>query len=760
MTRTIRQPFRVLSLWTGLLILASHLAPAASLPADVLSQLNSYNEVWHSPSTNGSPGSMPIGNGDLTANVWVENNGGDLMLYIGKSDSWSEGTRLLKLGLLRIHLFPNPFAPGLSFTQTLSYHRGEIAITAGKLGSQVFLHVWPDAKQPVLRIEAAGDQPFMMTCFNEVWRTSPYTLPSWNDPVAPSFRGLLNNPIAMPTESADHILALPDRLVWYHRNNSSWYQTILNGENLSGFQTNYPDPYLGLTFGATVKAGGFSKVNDYTLQSPSGTNFTLSLYACTAQTSTEAGWQDEMNKAVAQVDGTDLEAARINHYNWWDAFWDRSWIFVSGDADAANVTRGYLQQRWLEACQGRGKYPIKFNGGTINFDRNGQNGDYRRIGSPYWHQNTRHLYWPLLASGDFDLMLPFFNSYTNMLPLQTDVAGKLYGHGGAVFPETFNFYGLFTLENWGYGRPNATVPSNGYIKYHYQGALETLAMMLDYYDYTQDSAFATNCLVPFATQTIRFFDQHWPRVNGKLFFYPANALEMYWSCTNSTDYISGLMSDIPRLVALPARFTSPVSISEWTNCYAALPPLPMDATGSFVKPAQTYGAAHNYENPECYCIFPYRLYGLGKSNFNVGLATFNHRVIKNNKNCWSQDVIEEALVGLTDAARADVIGNFTQTDKQCHFQAFWTDHHDYVPDLDNGGAAMTALQFMLLQCSGKQINVLPAWPSIWNVDFKLCAPGNTIVHLQYQSGKITRLDVSPASRRKDLVGPNPESQPN
>ena len=67
-------------------------------------------------------------------------------------------------------------------------------------------------------------------------------------------------------------------------------------------------------------------------------------------------------------------------------------------------------------------------------------------------------------------------------------------------------------------------------------------MMLAYYDYTQDSSFATNYIVPMATQAIRFFNDHWPKVNGKLFFYPANACEMYWSCTNSTDYISGLMS--------------------------------------------------------------------------------------------------------------------------------------------------------------------------------------------------------------------------
>jgi hypothetical protein len=34
-------------------------------------------------------------------------------------------------------------------------------------------------------------------------------------------------------------------------------------------------------------------------------------------------------------------------------------------------------------------------------------------------------------------------------------------------------------------------------------------------------------------------------------------------------------------------------------------------------------------------------------NFNVALATFNNRTIKSYKYDWSQDVIEEPLVGLT-----------------------------------------------------------------------------------------------------------------
>jgi len=39
---------------------------AASLPPDVLAQLNAFNEVRTTRGANGSPGSMPLGNGDAT----------------------------------------------------------------------------------------------------------------------------------------------------------------------------------------------------------------------------------------------------------------------------------------------------------------------------------------------------------------------------------------------------------------------------------------------------------------------------------------------------------------------------------------------------------------------------------------------------------------------------------------------------------------------------------------------------------------------
>jgi alpha-L-fucosidase 2 len=58
--------------------------------------LGEYNIKWTSPGNN-SLGSMPLGNGDIGVNVWVEQNG-DLLFYLSKTDAWSENCQLLNLG--------------------------------------------------------------------------------------------------------------------------------------------------------------------------------------------------------------------------------------------------------------------------------------------------------------------------------------------------------------------------------------------------------------------------------------------------------------------------------------------------------------------------------------------------------------------------------------------------------------------------------------------------------------------------------------
>ena len=703
-----------------------------------MEKLATYNQVWTVKGTN-SADSMPLGNGDESLNVWVEDNG-DLLFYLGKNDSWSEATRLLKLGRVRVHLTPNPFATGAPFEETLDLHNSEIVINAGTNGQSMTLRVWVDANHPVARVECTGEQPFTMQVSLETWRNSTIAM---NSGTQDSYYGVRSGPVT-PTEAADVVLSRTNRVVWYHRNESSFYQATLDNQHLSGFEATYPDPYMHLTFGGRIDGPGLTNVDDMTLETPLAvTNAQFCVHALTEQTAAVDDWEATLNAVAETNNAMDWETARTEHRVWWDGFWNRSWIFISGDSSATRLTEAWLLQRYLTACQSRGQYPVKFNGGTFTFDYGGQNADYRKWGAPFWHQNTRLSYWSLLGSGDADLMTPFFNMYMNALPLQRAVTTNYFGHGGAFFPETMYFFGLYNNDNFGWGT-SGNYTANNYIKYHWQSGLEVLANMLDYYDYEEDDAFVTNTLVPFATEVVRFYDQHWSRINGVIEFYPVNGMETYWSCTNSTDVIAGLRSDLPRLLALATNLTTQVLRDEWQNCLDDMPPLPVGMSvnnNPCVLPAEIYAGTHNSENVALHAVFPYRLYGRGRTNLAYAVESYTTRPFKVDGTSWHYDAIDAAALGLASEAKARIVAKLNSVRGAVRFPAFWRPG-DQMPDQQGGGVVVIALQDMLLQRNGDDALLLPAWPSGWDVDFKLLAPGRKAVRCKLTNGVIEELNVT------------------
>jgi hypothetical protein len=112
--------------------------------------------------------------------------------------------------------------------------------------------------------------------------------------------------------------------------------------------------------------------------------------------------------------------------------------------------------------------------------------------------------------------------------------------------------------------------------------------------------------------------------------------------------------------------------------------------------------------------------------------------------------MQAALLGLTDVAKKAAVKAFTSYGNQ-RFLWFWSKNMDWIPDMDNGGGAMTTLQLMLMQCDGQRIQLLPAWPKNWTADFKLNAPYQTTVEGHIEDGKITKLKVTPEGRAKDVI---------
>ena len=44
-----------------------------------------------------------------------------------------------------------------------------------------------------------------------------------------------------------------------------------------------------------------------------------------------------MKAKVSEIDAIPLASAYSGHATWWDSFWNRSWIFITGDAAATSA---------------------------------------------------------------------------------------------------------------------------------------------------------------------------------------------------------------------------------------------------------------------------------------------------------------------------------------------------------------------------------------------------------------------------------------
>lgn len=198
---------------------------ATSARTNIAPLLDANNVSWDTPGPTAQE-AMPIGNGDIGLNVWVEKNG-DLLFYIGKTDSWGADVRgakgLMKLGRVRVSLSPNQLAGGISFVQTLKLHQGEILVKEGNDANGVQLRVWVDANNPVIRVETKSKKPVAVKVALENWRLG---------------------------EGGDTVYtSQPNTIAWYHRNAANANVNTAN-----------------LTYGAVIKGNGLVGKDNMTLE--------------------------------------------------------------------------------------------------------------------------------------------------------------------------------------------------------------------------------------------------------------------------------------------------------------------------------------------------------------------------------------------------------------------------------------------------------------------------------------------------------------
>ena len=758
------------------------LAGALVLAPPVLGapDLSRYNVVWDTPSQDAS-GAMPLGNGDLAASVYVVADG-DLYLLLAKNDAYTWQGDLFKTGRVRVTLAPNPFRAGRPFRQTLDLATGAVHITA----DGVTLRLWADANKPVYHVEVSAPHDVTVTARPEFWQRFD----------ACSFNERRGYTVASDQPTQDVRLDRDGRIVWYYAvgdrsilpDDLKFYQV----EHMAG---KVADPLRHNTFGNLLESPTL-KLRDGALVG-TGRAHDLRIHALTRQTPRPEQWIAAIEQQAAQP----LDTARDweRHRAWWAAFWARSWITASdrnvapeqreklnGEAPggqreeedgAALVAQSYNVFRFLMACQSRGRVQTKFNGGLftqqLRLKADAQrprpharphtdgtvltHEDDRLWGRRFTFQNQRLLYWPLLASGDFDLLAPFFAYYWDVLPMREAITKAWFGHEGAYFRENIEPTGAERDCGQG-GKPPKTKPGapyrGWYHDYYFTSGLETLALMLDYVNHTGDAAFRDGVLVPFARQVLLFFDQHYPRgADGKLRLDPAQVVETWWVAVNPAPDIAGLRFCLDELLALGAGPAA--DQARWRRLRGELPAIHLQTIDGqqAIAPAEKWAQKHNAENGELYPVFPFRCFGVALGSGELVAHTMRHRscVDAFGCACWTQDQIHWACAGRAAEAAEGLVRRFRIATPVCRFPLYGREGPDSCPDFDHFGAGAVALQRMLVQEAGNKILLLPAWPADWDADFRLHLARRTVVSGTVRDGKLVAWDVEPADRRPDVT---------
>jgi hypothetical protein len=742
-------------------------------PLDPAVALDACNTVWTSPSQNDT-GAMPLGNGEVGLMLWVEADG-DLQFYIGRTDSRTELDRLVKLGKVRLRFSPNPFASGQPFRQELRLRDGRVDITAGFPTNQVTLHVFVDSDSPTIHVAGDCAAAVSVTAIYETWRNQLYYGNSSDSPLRGSgFTNLY--------ESADVVdVSDTNRVAFYHRNAWSCVPQTAGFQFMTPYLNVIPETLTNRTFGGWMTFSGAQVGGSNWLASATAlTNFDLKIATHSAQTFTATDW-------LAQVSATnalalDAAVAMQRTGQWWSNYWSRSWLFVGpvqqGSAPT-DVTRGYVLSKWMSACGGRGNFPMMFNGSLWTVNPNASsitisnNPDYRNWGHWYFYQNTRHHYHSMLARGEPEFLQPFFNYYSGFMALNRGRAAAWYGAQGQFVNEMTTSFGLIPGYVYGYNRTG--VP-NWFCTNSYGGSvtvspgLEILSLMLDYYDYSADTAFLQATAAPYAQDLLRFIETAYPGrdTNGDIVIGPINTVEAYWNSTNATTVVAGMSAALDRLLALPDGLLAWTQATYLASMQAITPPVPLQQVSlqTIFAPAQFWGARHQVEEPELYPVFPFRVCCLGRTNRALGVNTFQQIPIgrgyfkpfvlgggtyQDSYSGWQQSGMEAALLGLTDYAETALTNNCQLYNPGYRFQGIWGQIYDSIPDGDHGANILNTAQLMAFQTLGDKIFLLPGWPRDWNVSFKFHAPQSTTVSGVYSNGVLQQLEVVPASRVNDVV---------
>lgn len=781
----------------------------------VLQLLDQYNVKWDSPSTDVS-GSMPAGGRDTGLNIWVE-NGDVLfyMQRSGSLDENGEYLKLGRVRLqLTPNPFDRPTSFRQELKLKEGYV--EIAAKGHNEAAplNVLIKIWVDVFLSAIHVEVEADRDIAVLAAYENWRFENKDLPNERGGVRFGAFSLEGYP-GVVTKRKDQVSHVNEGVLFYHRNadDKPIPGVLIKQQGLEASADIIPDDlkhrtFGGLLFGKDFESAGtgngkyqLNEFRSWKIKSRKETK-THQLFVAThvAQIADLDSWKSTLKQNAANV--LKDKKAFSKTKNWWNEYWKRSWIHIHpGNPDPKDpvwqMSRNYQLFRYQLGCNAYGEYPSKFNGGNLTFDpvlvdkKRAFDPDWRAWGGDvFTAQNQRLLYWPMLKAGDYDAITPQFELYRKGLPGATARVKTHFGHEGAAFGEYMNVPGVAFGAGWGwenspvrgrgpelpfgdpkidglagYDKPSEKgVMANPSVSYHWESQLEHAYMILEYHRFSGEDI---TQYMPFIKAALVFFDEHYQarqRIRngqglddkGKLVIFPSTSCESYRGATNPSDVLAGLKACLSSLLLLNDKLVSSPDKEYYKGFIERIPDYPFDVNADglpYIKAAHKWLVEANIELPQFYPLFPFNQFKLGDKEIDLfknayAIApTFRKKVVQS----WHQDGIFFARMGMTSDA-AD-FNTKKLEDSPRRFPTFWGPGHDWVPDHNWGGSGMIGLQEMLMQTVGEEIFLLPAWPKEWDVSFRLHAPGQTIVDVEFKNGAFTKVEVTPSSRKQQVRMP-------
>jgi hypothetical protein len=670
------------------------------LAVDYAGYLSKHDIVFNKPITD-PKNALTVGNGRVGAMVW---NARGITMQVSGVDAAEQSC--FSGGWLNLSTLPGMDSNYTAFQQYLALYDG-VLYTRYDDNRTVTVFGSPNSEVLGIHVEDGRTNVKSVTFQVSIWdpNTQMTSNGGWNSMMAD----------------------IPDVNTW--KTVTSFADPSAAGINRGQTDANK----FGYTLAATVEGAAFTtkQVDNRTVQlliTP-GPSYTIWIACASRLNAPGNNSVTQATNLLTSIKAAGYAATLAAFTSWWHAFWEKSFVqYSNSTGDADYLENYYYLATYLIASGAYGNYPFHFINGV--YKSNADVGIH--WSGAYWYWNQRDVYNSFLASNHADALAGFYRLYSRVLPKLKSFTQTRFSIDGAWTPETMRWDGDATWTT-----------TSTYTDRIYSTGAEVANNMYQRFAYTNDSAFLRDTAYPYMREAAKFYAGKLSYDAGAKQYYMANsnAHETYWGVKNAITDLAAVRSLFPRAIRASAALNLDAPLRQkWQNILDSLVPYKTEAYNGgtrYLAYDPPSVSQSNGENITAELIWPYDVTGVGKTDYQTALNSFNSRP-NAYSNVWSPDAIQAARLGLGDEA----------FNGMRRMLASYQNYPNGFTNNSNGvfefiGVHLLAMNESLLHGHTDTMRVFPALPNNASLvtKFTLLARGGFLVSSEKEAGEIKYVGV-------------------